>query len=153
MNKQEANSVTICGPHLRLMNRSYCFENKQIFPVICIQLFTWVLFLALFPFHFVYSPWAISTLNTEFYLYLFSDYKNVSMLIVKKKKSMGKKSNMESKNLTHSHHPEKTTFISWVMFCDLLFSVNNVISIFLLLNILYCIIFKGCKVFHHINVL
>lgn len=75
------------------------------------------------------------------------------MLIVKKKKSMGKKSNMESKNSTHSHHPEKTTFISWVMFCDLLFSVNNVISIFLLLNILYCIIFKGCKVFHHINVL
>ena len=74
------------------------------------------------------------------------------MLIVKKKKSMGKKSNME-RNSMHSHHPEKTTFISRVMCCDLLFSVNNVISIFLLLNILYCIIFKDCKVFHHINVL
>lgn len=48
---------------------------------------------------------------------------------------------MESK-FNALHHPEKTTFISQVMFCDLLFSVNNVISIFLFLNILYCIIFK-----------
>lgn len=72
------------------------------------------------------------------------------MLIIKKK---GKKSNMESKNLMHSHHPEKTTFISQVMLCDLLFSVNNVISIFLFLNNLYCIIFKGHNIFHHITLL